>query len=141
MMPGDARHIDAHLTQLVAQGESAALIADLAAQTWREISIALSPLIGAGGMRALYRRAVYLARSAHPWLEGSSETPGPEDFSDLRAALSQQTSAVAATAHCALLHEFLDLLSSLIGRSLTERLLRSVWDKSPGGDAAQDATP
>jgi hypothetical protein len=33
------------------------------------------------------------------------------------------------------------LLASLVGTSLTERLLRSVWDHSPGAAPAQDTSP
>ena len=140
-MPSETQRIDAALTHLAAQGETAAQIADTAVQTWHEIHTALSPVIGPRGVQALYRRTLYLTRSTHPWLASGPETPEPDDYADLRAALAQQTSAVAAAAHGALLHHFFDLLTSLIGGSLTERLLRSVWDRLPSGDAAQDTTP
>ena len=145
-MPSETQRIDAALTHLAAQGETAAQIADTAVQTWHEIHTALSPVIGPRGVQALYRRTLYLTRSTHPWLASGREAsgrekPDPDDYADLRAALAQQTSAVAAAAHGALLHHFFDLLTSLIGGSLTERLLRSVWDRLPSGDAAQDTTP
>ena len=140
-MPSETQRIDAALTHLAAQGETAAQIADTAVQTWHEIHIALSPVIGPRGVQALHQRTLYLTRSTHPWLASGRETPEPDDYADLRAALAQQTSAVAAAAHGALLHHFFDLLTSLIGGSLTERLLRSVWDRLPSGDAAQDTTP
>ena len=98
-MPSETQRIDAALTHLAAQGETAAQIADTAVQTWHEIHIALSPVIGPRGVQALYRRTLYLTRSTHPWLASGRETPEPDDYADLRAALAQQTSAVAAAAH------------------------------------------
>jgi hypothetical protein len=57
----------------------------------------------------------------------------------LRAALAGQASAEAAALNAALLGTFYDLLSSLIGATLTERLLDPVW-ASPFTDApAQDS--
>jgi DNA-binding GntR family transcriptional regulator len=52
---------------------------------------------------------------------------GADDLAALKALLSRQTSADAASGGAAFLHAFHDLLSSLVGHSLTERLLRSVW--------------
>jgi hypothetical protein len=40
--------------------------------------------------------------------------------------------------NAALLQNFHELLVSLIGASLTERLLRPVWDIPPSGDAVQE---
>jgi hypothetical protein len=64
-----------------------------------------------------------------------------DDFAGLRAALATQSSAEAADANAAVLQTFHDLLTSLIGASLTERLLRPVWGSLTGGDAPQDTTP
>lgn len=139
-MPNGMPHINA-LTKIAEQGQSAAQIADAAVLSWRAIHGALSPVIGARGVHALYRRTLYLTRNAHPWLDGGLEATEPGDFSDLRATLARQTSVVAAEGHGALLQQFLGLLTSLIGTSLTERLLRPVWAKLPGGETAQDTTP
>ena len=46
--------------------------------------------------------------------------------------------AIAVAANAALLQNFQDLLTSLIGLSLTERLLSPVWDKPSSGQAEQD---
>ena len=43
-------------------------IADAIVSTWREIALALGPIIGRGGVAALYRRSLYLAVREHPWL-------------------------------------------------------------------------
>ena len=59
----------------------------------------------------------------------------PGDFALLRETLAQQSSGDAAAAvQAGLLKTFLDLLTSLIGAELTERLLRSVWNNNPSSD-------
>jgi hypothetical protein len=52
--------------------------------------------------------------------------------------LAACSSADAANAAAALALTFRDLLTHLIGDSLTERLLRSVWTSPSSGNAAQD---
>lgn len=142
-MPSETPRIEAALTNPQdphAPGRSAAEIADTAVLTWHAVHATLTPVIGARGVHALYRRTLYVTRDDHPWLDRARVAAEPDDFTDLRTALAQQTSAVAADGHSALLRHFLELLKSLIGESLTERLLRSVWTSLPGGDAARDTT-
>lgn len=114
--------------------------ADLAIATWRKIDDALWPIIGHAGMAALFKRGLYLAGADQPALMAMVEDEiAPGDFALLRETLAQQSSAQAAAAmQAALLKTFLDLLTSLIGAALTERLLRSVWDNNPSsGEAVQ----
>ena len=107
--------------------------ADLAVATWRKIDDALWPIIGHAGMAALFKRSLYLARVDQPALTALVEAEiAPGNFALLRETLAQQSSAeVAAAAQAGLLKTFIDLLTSLIGPALTERLLRSVWDNEP----------
>jgi hypothetical protein len=58
------------------------------------------------------------------------------DFASLQSTLSQQTSANAVAFSGALLQKFAELLTDLIGASLTERLLRPVVDVHSTCDAA-----
>jgi hypothetical protein len=128
------------LEQLVAEGAVAARIADKTVSMWHDIDAVLSPIIGQRGVAALYKRSLYLVRADYPWLavvhEGALK---PDEFAALQTALLQQTSSNAATASGALLQTFFDLLTNLIGKSLTERLLRSVWVNTTGGNAEQDS--
>lgn len=62
------------------------------------------------------------------------------DLAALKAILAQQDSETA-TAGGALLQTFYELLASLVGPSLTERLLRSVWENPLSGPPAQDTSP
>ena len=95
------------------------------------VDAALAPIIGKGGVAALYKRTVHLVGRTYPWL-GLREGPSTSiDTGDLTIALSQQTAADAAAGGSAVLQTFCDLLISLVGASLTERLLRPVLGEFP----------
>jgi len=119
-----------------------AQIADAIASTLQAIDTALRPIIGERGVAALYRRSLYRAGPAHPWLAGVHEGVQAEmDLAALKSALAQQSSDHAAAGGSALLQTFYDLLASLIGSSLTERLLRSVAVNSLTDSLTDDASP
>jgi hypothetical protein len=67
--------------------------------------------------------------------------PAAIDPSGLRSALVQQAAAEAAAGGSALFDSFHELLASLIGAALTDRLLRSVWTRTSGDSPAQDTSP
>jgi hypothetical protein len=95
-----------------------------------EIGAALTPIIGARGVAALYKRSLFLTGEAHPALRGLHENvQGEMDLSPLQAILSPLSAAEATIVGGALLIAFYELIGSLIGPSLTERLLRSLWDR------------
>ena len=138
----DAKRFQTTITRLVAEGADAGRIADAAVSTWRDVDASLSPIISSRGVAALYKRSLHLTHGDHPCLTAVYEDKSePGDFAALQSALSQQTIQNAAAAHGALLQAFYDLLTHLIGASLTEQLLRSVGDPHSSGDAAQDTTP
>jgi len=141
-MQSQAQRIHATFARLASEGADPGRIAEAAVTMWHDLGDALSPIVGLSGVAALYKRSLYLARVSYPWLaavhEGSAQ---PGDFSFLRTALTQQTSSTAADAHVALLQTFHNLLNSLIGESLTERLLLPVYASLFNGDAVQDTSP
>lgn len=103
--------------------------------------MALSPIIGQPGVEALFKRSIYLTRAAHPCLAiFVDDTTHPDALAALQAALAQQANGTAVAANAALLQNFEELLTSLIGASLTERLLRPVWDTPSSAQAEQDGT-
>ena len=121
---------------------SAAQVAAAALATWREIDAALAPIVGPRGVAALYLRSLHLSRATHPWLAGASAgLHDAHDLAALEAVLARQDSASAATGSNALLQTFHDLLATLVGASLTERLLRCVWANTSSGSPARDAAP
>jgi hypothetical protein len=130
------------LRSIPADGSDPQGIADGAVAVWTAIDAALSPVIGARGNAALYKRSLHLARAQHPWLAVAFEgAVQPGDYSALRDALAQQSATDASRAHEALLRTFNDLLSDLIGRSLTRRLLQAAWSPNSYGNAVQDDSP
>jgi hypothetical protein len=132
-MQSEARRIQATIAELAVINSDAQRIAEVAASTWREIYSVLSPVIGPGGVTALYQRSLYVTRAAHPCLAAArDEGLQPGEFAALQQVLSQQSSTLVAAANGALLDTFCDLLANLISVPLTERLLRSVRNLPPG---------
>lgn len=141
-MASDDPPFQSTIDQLAGASMDAARTGDTAAIIWRRIEGALWPIIGHAGVAALFKRSLYLARGEHPCLAVMFDAKcAPNDFVLLRETLAQQPDAAAAAAHAGLLRVFVGLLTNLIGRSLTERLLRSVWDHPSSGDAVQDTLP
>jgi len=137
-MQSEALRIQATIAALAAINADAERVAAAAAASWYEIHAALAPVIGPGGAAALYRRALHLICGAYPWLTSAREDPlRAGEFAALQLLLSEQASAQVVAANGALLQTFYDLLSSLVGVSLTERLLRSVRT-DPGASAQTD---
>ncbi len=103
-------------------------IADAAAATWRLVEAQLVPVIGARGLEVLFRRAVHQTSTGFPWLTAVAECgAGVDPLPGLVACLVGQPGADAAEASYTLLLIFAELLMTLIGESLTDRLLADVW--------------
>lgn len=100
---------------------------------WRPLAVALVLIIGAGGFDSLYARSVYLSQQTYPWLTAGLGAPEQTDqrFCDLEKSLQEQSPAVAREANCLLLVTFTNILVSMIGESLTMRILNSAWDIDP----------
>ncbi|WP_202845260.1 hypothetical protein [Luteimonas saliphila] len=132
------------MAQRAGEGADAARIAEAIGEIWDGIDVALAPVIGQRGVAALYRRSLHLAAAAHPWLELREDAQAPADLVALKSAISRQDHPAEATAGAvALLQAFQSVLTSLIGPSLTRRLLDAVWTPpSPSsGLPAQDPAP
>jgi hypothetical protein len=138
-----ARRIEATLAQWVEESADAAELADSTCSVWRGVAGALKPIVGQRGFEALYKRSLHLAQQQQPGLDFGAydESLGIDDFHPLHAALARQTLADAALASSELLRNFHELLASLIGEALTERLLRSALGppplNSPSGGASK----
>jgi hypothetical protein len=131
----------APLAGRVTDDASAGQIAGAIAAIWQEIDQSLHPIIGHRGVAALYNRSLHLAAADYPWLAmGHQSTPAAVDPSALKATLEQQAAEEAAAGGLALFRSFHDLVASLIGASLTDRLLHSVWARSAGASPAQDTS-
>jgi hypothetical protein len=141
-MQSEASRIQATTADAAAVAADVARVAEVAGSTWREIHALLSPVVGPGGVAALYRRSLYITRAAYPDLAAVQEDAlHPGEFAGLQLALSHQSAAYVVAANGALLQTFCGLLASLIGTSLTERLLRSVRNLPSPGTREEDDSP
>ncbi len=107
-------------------------IADATLSTWHQVAVRLVPVIGARGVDALFNRSLHVTSKTYPWLavDGQDENVAML-LSGLRARIETQQLIDAVEACHALLVNFTELLASLIGDSLTKRLLISVWVPAP----------
>ena len=113
-------------------------VADSAIDLWEQLAAQIISIVGEGGFNSLYARSVFLTQSTFPWLPAcslSSQTHHDHRFAELKASFEAQTSAQADAANSQLLIVFTDILASLIGEDLTNRMLRSAW----GNDASYKA--
>lgn len=127
------------VAQRAGEGADAARIADAIIALWQQIESVLAPIVGQRGVAALYKRSLYVAAVVHPWLELQEDPEATPDLAALKSAISRQRSVDATAGGVAMLEAFHTLLISLIGSSLTERLLDAVWAHRPSsGSSAQD---
>ena len=130
-MPNSSGPIEPSSSAQVEVGGPSPFVAQAAYKTWFHIDAVLSPIIEAREMTGLYKRSLSLRRSTHPLLSVVYCDPqAVSDYTTLRRLLAEQPVAIAMVTHEALLKTFNDLLSKLVGRSLTERLLRSALDNA-----------
>lgn len=101
---------------------------DAAVLLWERLGPELLQIVGNGGFKALYSRSVRLTSVLYPWLAHDMSLPlDSQLFAELKRRLQTQDEAMALQGGLALLTTFVDTLSSLIGESLTEHILRSAW--------------
>ncbi|WP_241093565.1 hypothetical protein [Xanthomonas sp.] len=126
-------------------GAEAPRIAASVVSIWQQIEQALTPILGARGVAALFKRALFLTKDRYPWLEeafAAIEASGGRSAADLFGlVLGRQSAASAAAGGAAFLSTFHAVLVSMIGPTLTERLLLSVWTTFSSGPPAQDISP
>ena len=128
-----AEHLDA--------AASSAQIAKLAGRVCQEIELALVPIVGQRGVAALFARSLQLSVKTHPWLNGGENGAALAfNAAAFCSALSAQARPDAVAGACLLLQTFCELLANLVGRALTDRLLRTPWLTFLSGTAAQDNT-
>jgi hypothetical protein len=122
------------LASRAGKGAGAAQIADAIVSTWQLIDAALSPIIGHGGVAALYKRSLHLTGRVHPWLAGTHDGVATTmDLAALKSVLARQSGADAAAGGGAVLQQFRELLVGLVGPALTDQLLHSVWKNFSSG--------
>jgi hypothetical protein len=135
----------APLAYRISESSTAAEIAAACGDIWLELEGVLSPIIGARGLTALGQRSLHLVSAQFPWLAARWPVgTAALDSALLVSLLAPRSSDDAAAAGAAFFETFHELLASLIGASLTERLLRTVWgpsDVPSTRSTPQDPTP
>lgn len=103
-------------------------VVDAEIELWEQIAIQIISIVGEGGFNSLYARSAFLTRATFPWLETGLTSPqAAQRFAGLKLSLDGQTPAQASAANRLLLITFTDILASLIGEQLTNRILRTAW--------------
>jgi len=110
----------------------ASVVAEATLNIWQQMVAWLAPVIGARGVEVLFSRSLHLMSSAFPWLVIAGDHGNNVALlASLKARLADSETNDAIEASYTLLVTFTELLSTLIGESLTERLLRPVWAHPP----------
>jgi hypothetical protein len=139
----ESSRFTAPLAQRVAGDADSRQIADAIGAMWSDIASALQPVLGHRGVTALFWRTLHLCATRHPWLTplktGSAEVA--TDLAEVTALFALQPPAVAMEAGSALFVTFRELLTTLIGIPLSERLLQAAWSTPSSAPPAQDPTP
>lgn len=143
MVSSESVPIAAPLSHRVSADVDAAQVARVSCEILQEMNTALRPIIGVRGVEALYSRSVHITSTQWAMLAASTApaTPDGLETGALQSLLAQCSPAEALACSNALLNTFYQLLSTLIGASLTERLLRSVWGPPLSSAPAQNTSP
>lgn len=130
------------LARSVGDSLDASAIAEATLGAWRQVADRLAPVIGARGVDALFSRSLHVTSKTFPWLAAMAGNDGSSAvlLTSLKARLAGQEPAAAAEASHALLVNFTELLATLIGESLTDRLLAPVW-LPPSPESERETAP
>ncbi|MBW3566263.1 MAG: hypothetical protein KY459_16265 [Acidobacteria bacterium] len=121
----------------VGSSTDAGAVVAAARLTHDELVAVLAPLISSAGVQALWGRAFDLTQREFPVDERSGDdSPAGEPFARMTVWLERQAPSEATDAAAAMFATFAELLTTLIGGSLTTRYLEKAWP-----DGFSDARP
>jgi len=104
------------------------LCADVTLQLWESLASQLVLIIGEAGFKSLFYRSVHVTAKQFSWLLTLGPSlPREAPFSNLAIRLNELDREEATEATIALLIVFIDILTMLIGDSLTTSIVRSAW--------------
>ena len=128
------------LSQRAGSSPDASAIAEATLGTWQEVAARLEPLIGTGGVDILFGRSLNLTSRSFPCLALASDYgDSVTSLASFRATVENMDVAVAIEASNALLVIFTEMLATMVGESLTERLLDMVWVSPSGSEMEKEA--
>jgi hypothetical protein len=110
------------LAQHTEQGE------DVVTTLWEPLATQVISIIGEGGFNSLQARTLFLSRNTYPWLEPNPQPLTADNrFADLKRRFKGQTPEQVSEVNGLLLITFTDILASLIGEPLINRILMLAW--------------
>lgn len=120
-------------------GESVEERAAAAVRVYERLTLCLSPLVGATGVRALFARSIVLTTAEFPFFAGTNFERPEAALSSLHASLRGQQPDAVLHGAAALFGALLALLETYVGERLTAQVLRSAWpdldDETPPKEA------
>lgn len=97
----------------------------------RRLKDHLIDLLGAGGVSALFKRALHLAQREQPLLTAVAVSgESSECFTGLTESFAASTEDAATAAAATVLTHMLDLLVMLLGEELGMKPIRKIWPES-----------
>jgi hypothetical protein len=103
-------------------------VADAAIILWEQLAIQVVSIVGEDGFNALYVRSIFLSRSTFPGLPAIPLPPQKgHRFAELKISFEGQSPVQVREANSLLLITLTDILASLIGEQLINRILRLAW--------------
>src|SRR5688500_1187677 len=125
------------IARRVGSSTGAGAVAAAARLTHDDLTAILAPLISSAGVQALWGRAFDLAQREFPVDERrGDDSTAEEPFARMNVWLERQAPSAATDAAAAMFATFAELLTTLIGGSLTTRYLEKAWP-----DGFSDAPP
>ncbi|MDD2853087.1 MAG: hypothetical protein PHY09_14475 [Desulfuromonadaceae bacterium] len=116
------------LSHYAGDAPDARAFAEVTIGTWQQMAAQLMPVIGTGGVNVLFNRSLHLTCIAFPWLTMlGDKRVNTALLASVKARLAGRDTDEAIHASCTLLVTFIEQLKTLIGESLTERLLDPIW--------------
>jgi hypothetical protein len=103
------------------------------------LRVQVASLVSEDGFRFLLNRSLHQTAKRYKWIDAASAT-GADALTELRGILKQHTHEEALAASTFLLLNFIELVASLIGESLTVSILRSAWGNDALGTMGEDHT-
>jgi len=131
-----ARHFMTHSRR----GDTdASAFAESQATTWRRIYAQLAPIIGGRAVHVLFERALQQIVGSFPWLTIHSAPHADVEalLNNLKVQVAMQSEIAAIEACFALRLAFNELLGTLIGNALTERLVSGAWEYLPSSSRSE----
>ena len=119
-----------------AEGADSAAVAETTVRALTSLFAELRPLIGMLALRALYRRSVHLANSSFE-RPSTDLASADELLATLHRDLVSRDPAEARSAAVAVLLALANLLVSLIGEPLTNRMLQKAWGNLPMAESSE----